>query len=41
MFVGRHNKFDLKCTCDYAEICQVLSEQVHDKYFSGCNSISM
>ena len=30
-----------KCTCDYADICQVLSEQVHSQYFTGCKYISM
>ena len=41
IFVNRHNKFYCKCTCAYAERCQVLSEQVHSQYFSGCESLSM
>ena len=41
MFVSWHNNHDYKCTHDYSEICQVLSEQVHSQYFSGCKSISM
>ena len=41
MFVSRHNKFDWKFARDYAEICQVLSEQVHSRYLSGCRSISI
>ena len=41
MFVIRHNNSDCKCTRDYSERCQVLSEQVHSQYFSGCRYISM
>ena len=41
MLVSWHNKFDCKCTPDYAEICQVLSEKIHSQYFSGCKSIAM
>ena len=41
IFVSSHNKFDWKFTRDYAKICQLLSEQVHSQYFSGCKSISM
>ena len=41
MFVSRHNNFDWKFTHDYAEIFQVISEQVHSQYFSGCESIYM
>ena len=36
MFVSQQNKFDCKCTCDYTKICQVLSEQIHSQYSSGC-----
>ena len=31
MFVSQHNKYNLKCTCDYKEICQVISKHVHSK----------
>ena len=41
MFVSLHNKFEFKCTRDYVEKWQVLSEQVHSQYFSGCESLSM
>ena len=41
MFVSWPNNHAYKCTHDYSEICQVLSEQVHSQYFSGCKSISM
>ena len=39
MFVSWLNKFDWRSTRDYAEICQVLSEQFHSQYLSGCKSI--
>ena len=38
-FVSLKNKFDCKCTHDYAEIFQVLSEQFHSKKFFGCKYI--
>ena len=41
IFVSHHNKFDWKCTCDYAERCQVLSEQVDLRYFSVWKFIYM
>ena len=41
MFVIQQNSFDCKLTRDYAERCQVLSEQVHQQYFYVCKSISM
>ena len=39
IFVSQHNNFDCKRSRDYAEICQVLSEQVHSQYFYGCKYI--
>ena len=39
--MSRYNNSDWKCTCDYAEICQLLSEKVHSQYVSGYKSISM
>ena len=41
MFVSLHNKFEFKCTRDYVEKWQVLSEQVHSQYLFGCRSIFM
>ena len=41
MFVSWHNKYDWKCTRNYAEIYQVLSEQVYSQYWSGCEYNSM
>ena len=41
MFVLQHNDIGWKCTRDYAEILQVLNEQVHSQYFSSCESISI
>ena len=41
VFVSRQNKLDWKSTCDDEERCQILSEQVHLQYFSGCKSIYM
>ena len=41
IFVSKHNIFDHKCTRDYAERCQVLSEQVDSRYFSVWKFIYM
>ena len=41
MLVSWHNKFDFKFSHDYEERFQVLSEQVHSQYLSGCKSISI
>ena len=41
MFMTQQNKYDHEFTCDYAERFQILSEEVHSKYFSGYKSISM
>ena len=40
MFLSRHHKFDWKFIHDYEEICQILNEQFHLQWFSGCKSIS-
>ena len=41
MFVIWQNKYNCKCTHDYAQRCQVLSKQVNCQYFSDCKSISI
>ena len=41
MFVNKKNKYNCKQTLDYAEISQVLSEQVHSQYFSSWKSMSI
>ena len=41
MFVSQHNKLDCKYTRYFEESFQVISENVHSQYFSGCESIYM
>ena len=41
MLMSRHNNYNWKCTHNYAEICQFISEQVYYQYFCGCKSIYM
>ena len=41
MFESQNEKCDYKCTHEFVEICQLLSEEIHSEWLSWCKSISM